>query len=72
MADNAGHFCPRAGRLRQIDPRRPLLDEPEAKPERALKVLLGMLDGDPHAVDENPLLLVLDDLHQVDSPTLRR
>ncbi len=48
----------------------PLLDEPEAKPERVLAVLLGMLQGDPQAADENPLLLVLDDLQQIDSPAL--
>ena len=64
-----------AGALERVAPGmvnavQPLLDEPEAKPERALAVLLGMLEGDPHAADENPLLLVLDDLHQIDSPTL--
>ena len=48
----------------------PLLDEAEAKPERALAVLLGILQGDPQAADENPLLLVLDDLQQIDSPAL--
>ncbi len=53
-----------------IDAVQPLLDEPEAKAERALAVLLGMLQGDPQAADEKPLLLVLDDLQQVDSPAL--
>ena len=64
-----------AGALERVAPGmvnavQPLLDEPEAKPERALAVLLGMLEGDAQAADENPLLLVLDDLHQIDSPTL--
>ena len=50
-----------------IDAVQPLLDEPEAKPERVLAVLLGMIQGNPQAADENPLLLVLDDLQQIDS-----
>ena len=48
----------------------PLLDGPEEHPVRVLEVLLGMIGRDPHISDENPLLLVLDDLHQVDSPAL--
>ncbi len=48
----------------------PLLDEPEVQPDRVLEVLLSMLQREPPQPDNDPLLLVLDDLHHVDSPTL--
>ncbi len=47
-----------------------LLDAPEPDPMRALELLLSKLQRDPKASDNDPLLLVLDDLHQIDSPTL--
>ena len=47
-----------------------VLDAPEPDPVRALELLLSMLQRDPNASDNGPLLLVLDDLHQIDSPTL--
>ncbi len=47
-----------------------VLDAPEPDPVRALGLLLGMLQRDPNTSDNDLLLLVLDDLHQVDSPAL--
>jgi LuxR family maltose regulon positive regulatory protein len=48
----------------------PLLDEPEVQPVRVLEVLLSIIQREPQPPDNDPLLLVLDDLHHVDSPAL--
>jgi LuxR family maltose regulon positive regulatory protein len=48
----------------------PLLDDPQVEPVRVLEVLLGMLQRDLQTAENEQLLLVLDDLHCVDSPTL--
>ena len=47
-----------------------VLDAPEPQPNRALEVLLGALENGPAASVDEPLLLVLDDLHHVDSSAL--
>ena len=48
----------------------PVLDAPEQKPARALEALLSMLQFDSHGSDNGSILLVLDDLHHIDSPAL--
>ncbi len=46
----------------------PVLDTPEPHPMRALEVMLGTVDQVSDGDNDTPILLVLDDLHHVDSP----
>ena len=48
----------------------PVLDTPEPHPMRALEVMLGTVDQVSDGDNDTPILLVLDDLHHVDSPEL--
>ena len=48
----------------------PLLNEPGVEPARILELLLSLLQNGSQAAASDPLLLVLDDLHRVDSPSL--
>ena len=47
-----------------------LLNEPGVEPARVLKLALSLLQNGQQAAGSDRLLLVLDDLHRVDSPSL--